>query len=244
MRYVDTKKREDQILDLLVESYIRESKPISSSYLCRYYKLLYSSATVRNVMESLEKQGFLSHVYTSSGRVPTKIGFRHYVDGIHAEDIARDGSLVPIELDAENAVENVFDKALDVLSNISGYTSLIGIWGLEERFFFRGTRFILNQPEFEDIEKLRNLFYALEVRIDELQNLLFSCIDEELSILIGDDIGFEEISECSLLVSGLKDKNLALALALLGPMRMDYQKAVSSLYTIKHSLEGIVKQLF
>jgi len=243
MRYVDTKKREDEMLDLLVESYIKESKPISSSYLCSHCRLPYSSATIRNVMESLERQGFLSHVYTSSGRVPTKNGFKHYVDSLNPEELAKNCALVPIEFDAESDIENVFDKALDVLSNISGYTSLIGIWGLEERFFFRGTRFILNQPEFEDIEKLKNLFYALEVRIDELQELLFSRIDEELSILIGDDIGFEEISECSLLVSGIKDKNLALALALLGPMRMDYHKAVSSLYTIKHSLETVVKQL-
>ena len=243
MRYVDTKKREEGILDLLVENYINESRPISSSYLCKHCNLPYSPATVRNIMESLEEQGYLSHVYTSSGRVPTKNGFKHYVRSLRTEDINKECLPVPIELEAGDDIENVFNKALDILSNISGYTSLIGIWGLEERFFFRGTRFILNQPEFEDIEKLKDLFYTLEVKINELQNLLFSCIDDELSILIGDEIGFEEISECSLLVSGLKDEKLALALALLGPMRMDYQKAVSSLYAIKHSLEDIVKQL-
>ena len=243
MRYVDAKKREDQLLDLLVESYIKESRPISSSYLCNHYKLPYSSATVRNVMESLEKQGFLSHVWTSSGRVPTKIGFKHYVGNLHTEDIARESAGISVEFNAEDAVENILNKVLDVLSNVSGYTSLVGIWGLEEHFFFRGARFILDQPEFEDIEKLRNLFYVLEVKIDELQDLLFSCIGKELNIFIGDDIGFEEISECSLLVSGLKDNDLELALALLGPMRMDYHRAVSSLYAIKHSLKRVVKQL-
>jgi len=99
------------------------------------------------------------------------------------------------------------------------------------------------RSEFEDIEKLKNLFYALEVKINELQELLFRCIDEELKILIGDEIGFDEISECSLLVSGFKERDFSLALALLGPMRMNYIKAAASLYSIKYKLEDRIKKL-
>lgn len=41
-----------------------------------------SSATVRSVMQSLEKKGYIDHVHTSSGRVPTEVGYRFYVDSL------------------------------------------------------------------------------------------------------------------------------------------------------------------
>ncbi len=244
MKHVDSKKREKEILDLLVASYIKESHPISSSYLCDNYHLPYSSATVRNVLESLERQGLLYHIHTSSGRVPTKLGFKRYVEHLmNKEELLKEESNDLIEFDDSTSTEDIFNNALDVLSSISGYISLIGMWGFKEGFFFRGARFILNQPEFEDINKLKNLFYALEVKIEEIQDLLFRYVDEELGILIGDDSGFEEISDCSLLVSGFKKEKLALALALLGPMRMDYIKAIHSLYAIKHSLEAAIERM-
>jgi len=244
MRYVDAQKREDEILDILVDSYIKEYHPISSFYLCESCHLPYSSATVRNVMESLEKKSFLSHVHTSSGRVPTSLGFRHYVEHLNCKDsFSEDEAKELKEVDALNDIGEILDRSVDILSNISGYTSLMGIWGLQDKFYFRGIRFILQQPEFEDIEKVRQIFYALEVKIEQIQDLLFYYIDGGLSILIGDEIGFDEISECSLLVSGIQEKGFALALAILGPMRMNYVKAANSLYAIKHKLESTIKRL-
>ena len=242
MRYVDARKREDEILDLIVDSYIKEFHPVSSSYLCQKHNLPYSSATIRNVMGALEKQGFLTHVYTSSGRVPTKSAFKRYVEHINKKDIINDDDLPELaNIDRASDVQEVFNVALEVLSNISGYTSLIGMQGFEDRLLFRGARFILDQPEFEDIEKLRDLFYALEVKIDQLQQLLLGYVDDDLHILVGDDIGFDEISDCSLLVSGLRENDCSIALALLGPMRMDYERACTSLYSVKSGLEDILR---
>ena len=39
-----------------------------------------SSATVRNVLASLEEQGYVYQPHTSAGRVPTDLGYRCYVD--------------------------------------------------------------------------------------------------------------------------------------------------------------------
>ena len=195
------------------------------------------------MLESLERKGYLSHIHTSSGRVPTQLAFKQYIQNLDREDSEKkkvNTSLVD-ELERIDDINAIFEKTLQVLSNVSGYTSLIGIWGLEERLFFRGTRFILEQPEFEDINKLKDLFYTLEVKMCQLQDLLFSCIDQDLKIIIGDDIGCEEISGCSLIISGLKGKDISLALGLLGPIRMDYNKAYNSLYSIKSSLQEVIK---
>lgn len=242
-KHIDTKERQESILELIVDSYIKESRPISSKYLCRKYNLPCSSATVRNVMESLERQGYLSHIHTSSGRVPTKTGFKRYVERLKEEDMLDHAIDTTFEIMHLNSIESIINDSLDILSQISGYTSMVALSSPDARLVFRGTRFILDQPEFEDIARLKNLFYALEVRIDELGQLLFNYADERIKILIGDDIGFDEISDCSLVVSGLKEQNLSLALALLGPMRMDYAKAASCVYSITGKLREAVEEL-
>ena len=240
MRHIDAKKREDEILELIVKGYIEESKPISSGYLCKRFQLPISTATVRNVMESLERKGFLSHLHTSSGRVPTKEAFKYYVEHIEENDTSQDLTL-EMEVDVGEHIEDFLNKSLDILADISGYTSLIAISGLEDRFIYRGMRFIFEQPEFEDIEKLKSLFYALEVKIATIQGLLFNYLDEKVKVLVGDDIGCEEISHCSLVISGFHKNDLSASLALIGPMRMDYAKAITSICAARKRLEKAVK---
>ncbi|MCM8787134.1 MAG: hypothetical protein NC935_03675 [Candidatus Omnitrophica bacterium] len=244
-KYIDAEERESEILNFIIKSYIEESKPISSNYLCERYNLPYSSATIRNIMESLEKKGFLSHIHTSSGRVPTKKAFKKYTENIKNEDFIKD---YKVSLDFYSQqfleLENYINYILDALSNLSGYTSLVAFERQEAHLFFKGIRFILEQPEFEDIHRIRNLFYTLEVKISQLQEILFRYLDEKLTILVGDEIGFEEISDCSLLVSGIRAEDFAFALALLGPMRMNYYKAASCLYAIKNELKKIIENFY
>ena len=49
-------KRQNEILKVIVEEYIRTAKPVSSNHICK--KLKCSSATVRNEMATLEEKGF------------------------------------------------------------------------------------------------------------------------------------------------------------------------------------------
>jgi heat-inducible transcriptional repressor len=73
-------ERAQQLLRVLVESYIREGQPVGSRTLSRDSGLNLSSATIRNVMADLEELGFVSSPHTSSGRVPTDKGYRFFVD--------------------------------------------------------------------------------------------------------------------------------------------------------------------
>jgi transcriptional regulator of heat shock response len=243
VKFIDTREREKEILDLVIKSYIKESRPISSGYLCDKYNLPYSSATVRNIMEVLEKRGFLSHIHTSSGRVPTKKGFKYYVARLKEEDFIKEEYTVTLQLSyAITDIEGVINRTLDTLAQVSGYTSLVAISGRDKKIMFKGTRFILEQPEFGDIERLKNLFYTLEVKIGQLQHLLFNYLDEKVQILIGEETGLQGISDCALLISGSKDKRLTFSLGLLGPVRMDYIKAASCLYSIKRQFKRLIKE--
>jgi heat-inducible transcriptional repressor len=72
--------RAQQLLKVLVESYIRDGQPVGSRSLSRDSGMALSSATIRNVMADLESYGFVSSPHTSAGRVPTPKGYRFFID--------------------------------------------------------------------------------------------------------------------------------------------------------------------
>lgn len=74
--------REVEVLQYIIQEFIISASPVGSKNLVKRQRLDLSSATVRNVMNSLEKKGYLTHPHTSAGRVPTDLGYRFYVNSI------------------------------------------------------------------------------------------------------------------------------------------------------------------
>ena len=70
--------RKLRILAAVVDEYIVTGEPVGSKAIMKYINT--SSATIRNEMAELEKQGYLEQPHTSAGRVPTYNGYRLYVD--------------------------------------------------------------------------------------------------------------------------------------------------------------------
>jgi heat-inducible transcriptional repressor len=70
--------RRELMLVEVVDRYIRTREPVSSRELVEEYGHWESSATVRNELAALEREGYLWKPYPSSGRIPTKMGFRHF----------------------------------------------------------------------------------------------------------------------------------------------------------------------
>ena len=68
------------LLKKLVVSYIGDGQPVGSKQLADMAGLDISSATIRNVMSGLEKQGLVVAPHTSSGKIPTEQGLRMFVD--------------------------------------------------------------------------------------------------------------------------------------------------------------------
>ncbi len=72
--------RKSRILQSLVEEHIRTGEPVSSQAILDHSDLDVSSATIRNELAALEAYGFVAQPHTSSGRIPTRQGYRYYVD--------------------------------------------------------------------------------------------------------------------------------------------------------------------
>jgi len=77
--------KDKKVLGLVVESFVRNGRPVSSGALCQTRRISASPATLRNIMVKLEAMGFLSQPHTSAGRLPTDKGLRHYVGGLLAD---------------------------------------------------------------------------------------------------------------------------------------------------------------
>ena len=73
-------ERRAEILRVIVERYVAAAQPVSSAMVIQLAPLGVSSATVRNDMGWLEAEGYIMQPHTSAGRVPTDLGYRHYVD--------------------------------------------------------------------------------------------------------------------------------------------------------------------
>ncbi|MSQ24191.1 MAG: heat-inducible transcription repressor HrcA [Chloroflexi bacterium] len=71
--------RQSRILKHIIEEYVVTATPVSSEAVVRRYEPHVSSATVRNEMATLQDGGFLQHPHASAGRVPSDVGYRHYV---------------------------------------------------------------------------------------------------------------------------------------------------------------------
>src|SRR5437763_8111261 len=73
-------ERKAAILRAIVEEHISTAQPVGSQTIARSRGLGVSSATVRNEMAVLEREGYLVQPHTSAGRIPTDKGYRFFVD--------------------------------------------------------------------------------------------------------------------------------------------------------------------
>lgn len=79
------REKDMKVLKLVVASYVRGGRPVSSGSIHQAGSFEGSPATIRNIMAKLEELGYLSQPHTSAGRVPTDRGLRAYVSGLLAE---------------------------------------------------------------------------------------------------------------------------------------------------------------
>ena len=80
------KDRNLQVLQCLVQLFIQRREPISSRMIEQSGMLDVKSATIRSVLADLERQGFLVQPHASSGRIPTDLGYRAYVDSLRVTE--------------------------------------------------------------------------------------------------------------------------------------------------------------
>lgn len=119
--------RQKLILKAIIELYVEDAQPVGSKALTKMPYLNYSSATIRYDMANLEELGFLDKTHTSSGRVPSQMGYRYYVNNLVTRDsqVANDYPLVDeIFTKHSYARELAIEQAIELLSELTNYTAV------------------------------------------------------------------------------------------------------------------------
>lgn len=78
-------ERQQAILRLIVQEYVASGRAVGSKTLTERHRVGYSPATIRHEMADLEAAGFVQHLHTSGGRVPTDRGYRYFVHHLLGE---------------------------------------------------------------------------------------------------------------------------------------------------------------
>ena len=118
--------RQNKILKLIVEHYIKLAKPVGSKLISK--KLKCSSATIRNEMAVLEDKQLLEKTHTSSGRIPSEKGYRYYVDNLMETKKMTGEDMLRLQLVFHNqqlALSDVITKSLQVISDMTNYATVV-----------------------------------------------------------------------------------------------------------------------
>ena len=325
--------RTEEILQLLIRTYISSGEPVGSRTLAASLEGRLSPATVRNKMAELEEAGYLTHPHTSAGRVPSEKGFRYYVDSLQDTSRANRASERRLErmLGESDTPEELMSRACYLLSEISKnigiviapplettqlkhiefldlgdgkilvifvsksgslqrrvvrlqdqysqqeldragrflvarfngknlteirnellrmmeaerslynrLLQLLSTWNetleagfepMPDRVFLQGTTRILNQPEFADIARMRELFQMFEEK-GRLVRILNECIggrpDGAVKVAIGSELGIPSMRDFTVVTSSYAMGDNVGYLGIIGPIRMEYDRVISA----------------
>lgn len=120
--------RKIQILQAIINDYIETAEPVGSRTIAKKYNLGISSATIRNEMSDLEEMGLILQPHASSGRIPSDMGYRLYVDHLmQQKELTADEqkylqSVISRDI---NQIDYLMEETAKALSLLTNYTTFI-----------------------------------------------------------------------------------------------------------------------
>lgn len=150
----------------------------------------------------------------------------------------RGWSLRTIRLEIFKKIEEareIFDHLLRSVARLL----MEGALGHDELapLFVEGTSRILEQPEFENGRKIRQLLLAFEekARLIEILGSFLHSASVGVQVVIGKENPADEMRHCALVMAPLRyGSRIVGALGVVGPTRMEYDRAVTTVEYVAH----------
>ena len=118
----------------------------------------------------------------------------------------------------------------EIQKSIEYYDELVGVFiravsdMVQDKYFVSGQTDILNFPEFQDIDKVKNIFNLMNER-----NIfkVVSINSNDITVNIGNDNQIKAMEDCTVISVPYDNGNGQRgAIAVIGPTRMEYQKVI------------------
>lgn len=121
-------ERKHFILCSVIEDYIKDATPITSSAVQDRHIPKVSTATLRNELNALESMGYLKQLHTSSGRIPTPEGYKYYVSTLLEDFQVSEDNLQRVQnmLDSEtNSLTQILSGIAELISKATNYPTVM-----------------------------------------------------------------------------------------------------------------------
>ena len=125
---MDAAERRAAVLKTVVEEYVRTAQPVASQTVTDSRDLGVSSATVRNDMTQLEREGFLAQPHTSAGRIPTDQGYRYFVDHFTSAGglpVGQRRAVADFFATTHRALEDLMHETSQLLARLTSHAAVV-----------------------------------------------------------------------------------------------------------------------
>lgn len=120
--------RKIKILQAIINDYIATAEPVGSRTIAKKYDMGISSATIRNEMSDLEDMGLIYQPHASSGRIPSDLGYRLYVDKLMQKKELNENEnqfLQSVVFQNINHIDYLMEETAKAISFLTKYTTII-----------------------------------------------------------------------------------------------------------------------
>ncbi|MFW5720731.1 MAG: hypothetical protein ACOCXT_06925 [Candidatus Dojkabacteria bacterium] len=233
--------RQKDILHAIITEFIETAQPVGSNLLNEKYAIDASPATIRYEMVRLADEGFLSKSHSSSGRIPTVLGYRFYLQDLMVEDeinylteIRINHELAQLRFQRDKLIRGI----ISLLADLTKYSAVIVT---QDGMFYSGLYNLLEYPEFED----RDLFKNILIAFDDLSTLMNvftkTYTDTRVKVAIGDEFDDVMLRECAIVFTEIHLYSGERAImAVIGPKRMSFAYILPLIRTTSEIIDRLV----
>lgn len=237
----DLTERQIKLLEAVITEYLESSEAVGSQTIVDRYKIPCSAATIRNEMADLMERGFLLMSHTSSGRKPTPLAYRFFIQELLHEDdipvlqeVAIKQRMWPVRFETEKLLKQASLALSDTTHELAFATTNDGF------SLYTGVANILDYAEFWDINIAKNALSILD-RFEIMNDILTKASygGKEVNILMGDEMEIEGLEESSFVFSKYNTRGKSGFVGILGPSRMKYGSVIPNVRYVKNLVEEL-----
>ncbi|HWA52231.1 MAG TPA: hypothetical protein VG895_04205 [Patescibacteria group bacterium] len=213
--------RQTQILKSIIEEFIATATPVGSNALEKKYNLGISPATIRAEMVNLTAMKYLKQPHTSSGRIPTPMAMKFYINQLMEEKQLG----VVDEVQAKEQVASAKDDFDKLMSNatqaLANKTHSLAVAATDEGDVWRaGMKNVFDNPEFETLEVCQRIFSMIE-EANLVHELFFERLTgmSPVEILFGQELSWPMLSDLGVVATRFDINGRHGAIGVIGPFR-------------------------
>lgn len=222
---MDLTDRQRELLKAIVELHVKTGESVGSEAVEREASLGVSPATIRNEMVRLTEMGYLRQPHTSAGRVPTSMGYKIYIQELMKEKEMPVMAEVQMKQGMWQRRHQEQQMMREAAKSLASRTQMLGMVITEDGdLFYAGTSYILDFPEFEDIDVTRFVLGLFD-EFPTLQNIIGKAVGPDpLHVLFGEDLGIENLLPTGFVFCKFtgRDESKSGVVGVIGPARMNF----------------------